>query len=545
MRHHLNNRYISAVCALLFVSAIILCSCSGQEETVPPVSDATAAPGEAVSTAAPASQLFPAITPEGSYAEIYDDMFGTVFGNSGDTELAAAAVRSGNRIYVYTDVTEISTDTFIFLSNTGAQLNITFDPAASGTAPEVFSVFAADLPSQQLDIPETAELSGTEAELYYYVSGSMRSTEIHLQSLTAGMSLSDLTPESIEIQYPAVLISEGKCIGIIGVDNTLYPVTTTDIVSQITYPPEAPQTEGLPLSIVIICAAALFAAAAVLVILMYTRNNMKNNKEMKHFNDVPAPMPIHPTDPQMPGSISIGEVHNIGKRDSQQDSKGTLMLRNGIFAVVADGMGGLSNGDKVSRQIVSDMLSYAESLSSMTADNALFRMTAAANSSVNDMLGKSGGKPVSGSTMVAAFISGGFFHWVSVGDSRVYLYRGGSLIQLNREHNYASDLIIKAINGSVPFSEINTHPRKNGLTSFIGMGNLAHVDGSFRPIKLQPNDVLLLMSDGIFNTLNENEMSLILGRSANAQEAAAEFERYILSYQRPQQDNFTAIIIKI
>ena len=52
------------------------------------------------------------------------------------------------------------------------------------------------------------------------------------------------------------------------------------------------------------------------------------------------------------GEIQIGKVHNMGRRSAQQDSLGVTDVPEGVFAVVADGMGGLSDGDKVSQTVV-------------------------------------------------------------------------------------------------------------------------------------------------------------------------------------------------
>ena len=61
----------------------------------------------------------------------------------------------------------------------------------------------------------------------------------------------------------------------------------------------------------------------------------------------------------------------------------------------------------------------------------------------------------------------------------------------------------------------------------------------------QAGDRLLLMSDGVFNTLSEQEMCEILKNSGSPEEAAQLFEQRILAYQRPKQDNFTAVILEL
>lgn len=240
----------------------------------------------------------------------------------------------------------------------------------------------------------------------------------------------------------------------------------------------------------------------------------------------------------------IGKVHNVGSRKDQQDSFGVTGFSGGEFAVVADGMGGLSGGDKISQKVVMTMLSDVSRLDRGPYDQVLFEFVSHANREVNAALGNSG-QLTSGSTVVAAIVQGDRFHWVSVGDSRICLYRNGRLVQLNREHTYGAELLIQAVNGEITFDEARSHPKRGGLTSFIGMGELRYVDGSVRGIQIQQGDRLLLLSDGVFHTLSEEELQQIMGQSMCAEEAASVIQERILAYQKANQDNFTAVIIDL
>lgn len=247
--------------------------------------------------------------------------------------------------------------------------------------------------------------------------------------------------------------------------------------------------------------------------------------------------------PALAGEIRVGKVHHIGKRKTQQDSLGVTDVPGGMLAVVADGMGGLSDGDKVSQTIVMTMLQELSGAGSAGKSGRLFEAVSLANDVVNQMLGMQD-QYVSGSTVVAVLAGKGCFEWVSVGDSRVCLYRGGRLIQLNREHNYESELLWQAVNGEISFAEAEENPKRRSLTSFIGMGKLKYIDGSIKPMEATAGDLLLLMSDGVFNTLSEEEICGILEESPEPQQAAQKMEERILSYGRPKQDNFTAVLLK-
>lgn len=244
------------------------------------------------------------------------------------------------------------------------------------------------------------------------------------------------------------------------------------------------------------------------------------------------------------GPVMFGRTHHIGARQSQQDALGKTEFGNGsgMVAIVADGLGGLSGGDQVSQRIVMTALEYAAKLKPGQMDGVLPDIVRQVNDEVNRMLGADG-LYCSGSTLVMVLVSGGRFHWISVGDSRIYLYRGGRMVQLNREHTLLQDWMPDILNGRMSYEEAVHNKEGVKLTSFIGMGQLKHVDATLRSMALLPDDRILLMSDGIFNTLTEEGMERILGACRDEQQAADQFEQAILNAHMRDQDNFTAVIL--
>ena len=242
--------------------------------------------------------------------------------------------------------------------------------------------------------------------------------------------------------------------------------------------------------------------------------------------------------------IAVGKVHAQGARESQQDSFSVSAeeaeLQGKFLAVVADGMGGLSDGDKVSQTIVSTaMRTFLSAEDDRTLQLAV--LLAKAKGAVDQLLGPEGMQR-SGSTVVMGMIKEGLFDYISVGDSRIGLYRDGELHQLNRSHSYAHELLIDAIDGAKTFAEIRADRRAECLTSYIGMGELKYVDVPAAPLKIHPGDKFILMTDGVFNALTEQELSAAL--ECNAEEAARSIEQWICEKGYRNQDNYTAVILQ-
>lgn len=247
-------------------------------------------------------------------------------------------------------------------------------------------------------------------------------------------------------------------------------------------------------------------------------------------------------------SVRIGNAHHIGARENQQDSFSIsdvtdrqLCRERGIFAVVADGMGGLSNGAQVSATVTSSMQSRFLSGGVEEPSIKLLEMLHYANRKVNDYLKWNPGTQ-SGSTVVAVLISRTSMHFISVGDSRIYLCRGKTLTQLNREHTYASDLDEEAAKGEISLEEAASDPQRKALTSYIGMGELAKIDRSIHPFQLVPGDKILLMSDGVFGTLTAREIWEAV--QTDAFHGAERIEQMVLAKHRASQDNFTTVVIE-
>ncbi len=248
--------------------------------------------------------------------------------------------------------------------------------------------------------------------------------------------------------------------------------------------------------------------------------------------------------PLAPADAKIGVIHCQGARESQQDSYAVssreVAATHGVLALVADGMGGLANGDQVSQAVISAMTDSFFNMGG-TPEEILLGMTEMANQRVNQLLGPQGIKR-GGSTLVAGLARSNRFFYVSIGDSRICLYRDGQLIQLNREHVYVHDLQLQALNGGGNLLDAPNHQRAAGLTSYLGMGQLKYVDIPAQPVKIRGGDKFILMSDGVYNALKSRELSDYL--EFTAEEAAKKIEQAISDKAYPNQDNFTAVILE-
>lgn len=238
--------------------------------------------------------------------------------------------------------------------------------------------------------------------------------------------------------------------------------------------------------------------------------------------------------------ISIGNAQSRGARDYQEDNFGYTPLdkvdSNGFVAVVADGMGGLAAGDKVSAYVVSSLLGMRDLISGYNVADKFRQMVSQLNHDV--VLGGTGG----GCTLAAVYCRSDGVYWCSVGDSRIYLLRSGMMFQLSEDGDYQNKLLDDVIAEKLSFEDMIENPKKDSLVHYIGSKSEPMPDVNIRPFVPHSGDKLLICSDGVYNALPDEEMAQAL--SNPAQQAADALAGAIVNKNYTNQDNNTMIVLE-
>ncbi len=246
-------------------------------------------------------------------------------------------------------------------------------------------------------------------------------------------------------------------------------------------------------------------------------------------------------------SYRVANLQGQGAREYQEDSFAfanaldvTLIKRKGLLAVVADGMGGMEGGRRSGELTVRTLLNDFEK---MDTDGDVGRqLEESAMHASKEVNGEIGGR--GGCTLAAGIIFRELFHFVSVGDSYIWLFRNGELIRLNEEHNKKSEIYLDCINdGDLDPEKGRSHFEANALTRFIGMDGLDTTDRTRRGIPLKAGDTLVLCSDGVGGVLSEAEtISCLRGKSAD--NVCLTIDGLIKKKNLKHQDNYTALVIQ-
>ncbi len=245
---------------------------------------------------------------------------------------------------------------------------------------------------------------------------------------------------------------------------------------------------------------------------------------------------------------SAGNAQHIGARQQQQDAFGfsdpadkTLAEHGGFLGVVADGMGGLTNGSEASGAAVRSFLqAYKLKTATESIADALMRSLQEANRAVLQVARD--GEGGVGTTLAAAVVHNDSVHWIAAGDSRIYWLHDVILTRLNAEHIYAVKLNRQAAEGKISRAEAKADPERASLTSYLGQPEPELVDHNKRPLTVYPEDCMILCSDGLYRGVGESEM--VSAFRHDLQRGCDFLVHRVLSKQRTQQDNLTIIALK-
>jgi protein phosphatase len=202
---------------------------------------------------------------------------------------------------------------------------------------------------------------------------------------------------------------------------------------------------------------------------------------------------------------------------------------------VADGMGGHAVGDLASRLVIDALSRLATpiNLKALLAD-ARTRLQAA-NRQLRDEAARRQVQRI-GSTVVVLLACDRFCGYLWAGDSRIYLYRGGHLRQLTRDHSQVEQL--KSL-GIITDEEARHHPAQHMITRAVGATETLELDDD--AIEVADGDVFLLCSDGLSNELSDDEIVAVL-TTAEPQNASEELVERALA--RGGRDNITAVVVE-
>lgn len=193
-------------------------------------------------------------------------------------------------------------------------------------------------------------------------------------------------------------------------------------------------------------------------------------------------------------------------RRENQDAYATAVIADCTVAVVCDGMGGTNGGHMASTIAVDTLLEQLRPLLKPGMEreqikNAVLQGIAQANDAIRAKAAEDETLANMGTTLVCAVCRDSESLVFNVGDSRGYLIGESGIRQITRDHSVVENMVER---GDITPAQARRHPRRNLITRALGPD--AQVEADTFPVSWQPGDFLLLCTDGLVNTVTDQEM---------------------------------------
>lgn len=225
-----------------------------------------------------------------------------------------------------------------------------------------------------------------------------------------------------------------------------------------------------------------------------------------------------------------------------------------LFAVLADGIGGHRGGEVAAELAVNHIMQEVAQSDGRHIRQIIETAVSEASDAIAAHAASNDSLKGMGATCATAWIIGDKLYTAYVGDSRIYLIRGGRIQQLTVDHTWVQEAIEKGI---ITPELAREHPNVHVIRRYLGSPNPPAPDFRMKllddegdnqaegnqGIQLQPDDVLLLCSDGLTDLVWNDEILEIIRSKTGLKDAANALIE--LANERGGHDNTTIVLISV
>jgi serine/threonine protein phosphatase PrpC len=243
-------------------------------------------------------------------------------------------------------------------------------------------------------------------------------------------------------------------------------------------------------------------------------------------------------------ALEVALMSDRGGRKYNEDACGYWHSKRQLCCVLADGAGGHGGGDIASRLAVQELIGrFSQQPSARAADlDRLLRVT-------NEVLI---GERVPGTPradmhstvvcLVLDFVEHSA-HWAHAGDSRMYWFRQGRVLDRTRDHSLVQGLVDT---GVLTPDQVRTHPKRSELRSALGIAaDVLEVSAGEGSEEVRAGDVFLLCTDGLWEYLDDAVLESTLAAAVNPGAWIGELAAQVrqAASHKSSHDNFSALAV--
>ncbi len=241
--------------------------------------------------------------------------------------------------------------------------------------------------------------------------------------------------------------------------------------------------------------------------------------------------------------VEYADITLLGGREENQDRVTAAVAEQAALLVVVDGMGGHADGARAA-QVTQQVIVEAFWHSPQPLFDPLGFLHLTLGRAHEEVVKLGAQLPLEQrprATCAVCLIQQNASWWAHVGDSRLYHVRGGTLVTRSRDHSHV-ELLLRE--GLISAEQAHNHPMRNFVECCLGGDPILPDMSLSRRRPLEPNDVLLACTDGLWGSLKDNEIVAELGSGGTLREKLLTLGERAVKRSGSSSDNTSAAALR-
>ena len=238
-----------------------------------------------------------------------------------------------------------------------------------------------------------------------------------------------------------------------------------------------------------------------------------------------------------------GYCMTIGTCEVQEDLGDVAVTGAGTMAVLSDGMGKAYGGRIASKIAVNTFVDIFEDYNAFHNPQYYFRK--AFHSANKEILKALEGEDRGAASVSCALLRKGYLYYALAGNVKVCVYREKSLIPVSVGHTVAVLAEQRFHEGKISKQEAVELLENRRLYNFLGRDGFQDIELFDAPIRLKHNDIVVLMSDGIYELLGFGAVESVLEKQRDCQKMALEIVELVNKHKSKSKDNASVILLRV
>ena len=243
------------------------------------------------------------------------------------------------------------------------------------------------------------------------------------------------------------------------------------------------------------------------------------------------------------GKLDVGACMTIGGHDVQEDQYGWVTTEAGTMAVLADGAGKTFGGRIASKLAVDTCLDIFQDYNAFHNPQYYFRK--AFHSANKEILKTLEDETYGSASVGCVLVRDGYLYYAVVGNVKACVFREGNLVPVSSGHTVAVLAEGKFREGRLSRQDAITLLENRRLYNYLGKDDFQDIELFDAPVHLKQGDIVVLMSDGVYDLLGYKEIERILAEtSTDCKEKALKIIEAVNQDTSEWKDNASIVLLE-